>query len=136
MADPAAFNRKVKVFFLSCGSVENPAALQAHQQQLIAYGIKNTYVYFPRYRARMADLEEEPVRFRSAAVPLRHLGDVTIMRTSTFSCFLFGGSGRRSLFRSDEKGFRQFQAGRPAGAVTCSCGQVRVRPPERRMRTR
>jgi enterochelin esterase family protein len=45
MADPAAFNKKVKVLFMSCGSVENPDALKVHQQQLIAAGIANTYVY-------------------------------------------------------------------------------------------
>jgi enterochelin esterase family protein len=45
MADPAAFNKKVKVLFMSCGSLENPDALKAHQQQLAAAGIANTYVY-------------------------------------------------------------------------------------------
>ena len=45
MADPAEFNKKVKVFFFSCGSVENPDALKRHQEQLIAAGITNSYVY-------------------------------------------------------------------------------------------
>jgi enterochelin esterase family protein len=45
MADPAAFNKKVKVLFMSCGSVENPDALKAHQAQLAAAGITNSYVY-------------------------------------------------------------------------------------------
>ncbi|HUI54253.1 MAG TPA: alpha/beta hydrolase-fold protein [Bryobacteraceae bacterium] len=45
MAVPAEFNKKVKVLFMSCGSVENPDALKAHQQQLAAAGIANSYVY-------------------------------------------------------------------------------------------
>jgi enterochelin esterase-like enzyme len=45
MADPAEFNKKVKVFFFSCGSVENADALMKHQQQLIAAGITNSYAY-------------------------------------------------------------------------------------------
>jgi enterochelin esterase-like enzyme len=45
MADPAEFNKKVKVLFMSCGSVENPDALQRHQEQLAAAGITNSYVY-------------------------------------------------------------------------------------------
>ena len=48
MADPAAFNKKVKVFFFSCGTeppLENPDALKKHQENLIAAGITNSYVY-------------------------------------------------------------------------------------------
>lgn len=45
MADPAEFNKKVKVFFFSCGSEENPDALKRHQEQLIAAGITDSYVY-------------------------------------------------------------------------------------------
>jgi enterochelin esterase family protein len=45
MADPAEFNKKVKVFFFSCGTEENPDALKRHQEQLIAAGITNSYVY-------------------------------------------------------------------------------------------
>ena len=45
MADPAEFNKKVKVFFFSCGGEENPDALLKHQEQLIAHGITNSYVY-------------------------------------------------------------------------------------------
>ena len=45
MANPAEFNKKVKVFFFSCGSVERPKNLEIHQQQLIAAGIKNSYIY-------------------------------------------------------------------------------------------
>jgi enterochelin esterase-like enzyme len=45
MADPAAFNKKVKVFYFSCGSEENPSALKTHQEQLIAAGITNSYMY-------------------------------------------------------------------------------------------
>ena len=45
MANPAEFNKKVKVFFFSCGSVERPKNLEVHQQQLIASGITNSYVY-------------------------------------------------------------------------------------------
>lgn len=48
MADPAEFNRKVRVFFFSCGTeppLENPEALKKHQQQLIEAGITNSYVY-------------------------------------------------------------------------------------------
>jgi enterochelin esterase-like enzyme len=48
MADPAEFNRKVKVLFMSFGSeppLENPEALKKHQEQLIAAGITNSYVY-------------------------------------------------------------------------------------------
>jgi enterochelin esterase family protein len=48
MANPAEFNKKVKVFFFSCGTqppLENPEALTKHQQQLIAAGITNSYLY-------------------------------------------------------------------------------------------
>jgi hypothetical protein len=45
MADTAAFNKNVKVFFFSCGSVEKPENLLTHQKQLIAAGITNSYVY-------------------------------------------------------------------------------------------
>jgi enterochelin esterase family protein len=48
MADPAEFNRKVKVLFMSFGSeppLENPEGLKKHQEQLIAAGITNSYVY-------------------------------------------------------------------------------------------
>jgi enterochelin esterase-like enzyme len=48
MADPADFNKKVHVFFFSCGTeppLENPEALKKHQEQLIAAGINNSYVY-------------------------------------------------------------------------------------------
>jgi enterochelin esterase family protein len=48
MANPAEFNKKVHVFFFSCGTeppLENPDALKRHQEQLIAAGIKNSYVY-------------------------------------------------------------------------------------------
>jgi enterochelin esterase-like enzyme len=48
MANPAEFNKKVKVFFFSCGTeppLENPEALKRHQQQLIAAGITNSYLY-------------------------------------------------------------------------------------------
>ena len=44
MADPAEFNKRVKVFFFSCGSVERPENLLTHQKQLIAAGITNRYV--------------------------------------------------------------------------------------------
>jgi hypothetical protein len=48
MADPAKFNREVKVFFFSCGTeppLENPEALKKHQEQLVAGGITNSYLY-------------------------------------------------------------------------------------------
>jgi enterochelin esterase family protein len=45
MANPADFNSKVKVFFFSCGGEENPDALEKHQEQLVAAGITNSYVY-------------------------------------------------------------------------------------------
>ena len=48
MADPAAFNKKVRVLFMSFGSdppLENPEGLKRHQEQLIAAGITNSYVY-------------------------------------------------------------------------------------------
>src|ERR1035441_6815077 len=48
MADPAKFNREVKVFFFSCGTeppLENPEALKKHQEQLITAGITNSYLY-------------------------------------------------------------------------------------------
>ena len=48
MADPAEFNKKVKVLFMSFGTeppIENPDALKRHQEQLIAAGITNSYVY-------------------------------------------------------------------------------------------
>ena len=48
MAAPAAFNSKVKVFFFSTGTeppLENPEGLKKHQEQLVAAGIKNSYLY-------------------------------------------------------------------------------------------
>ncbi len=48
MADPAEFNKQVKVLFMSFGSeppMENPEELQKHQEQLVAAGITNSYVY-------------------------------------------------------------------------------------------
>ncbi len=48
MADPAEFNKKVKVLFMSFGSdppLENPEGLRKHQAELIAAGITNSYVY-------------------------------------------------------------------------------------------
>jgi len=48
MADPAEFNRKVKVLFMSFGTeppLENPEGLKRHQEQLVAHGITNSYVY-------------------------------------------------------------------------------------------
>jgi hypothetical protein len=48
MADPAEFNKKVKVLFMSFGTeppLENPEGLKQHQEQLIAAGITNSYVY-------------------------------------------------------------------------------------------
>jgi len=45
MANPAEFNKQVKVFFFSCGSLERPENLLTHQKQLINAGITNSYVY-------------------------------------------------------------------------------------------
>jgi enterochelin esterase-like enzyme len=48
MADPAEFNRKVKVLFMTFGTeppLENPEGLKRHQEQLIEAGITNSYVY-------------------------------------------------------------------------------------------
>jgi hypothetical protein len=48
MADPAEFNKEVKVLFMSFGSeppLENPEGLKKHQEQLIAAGITSSYVY-------------------------------------------------------------------------------------------
>ncbi len=48
MADPAKFNKEVKVFFFSCGTeppLENPDALQNHLKQLQAAGITKSDVY-------------------------------------------------------------------------------------------
>jgi len=48
MTDPAEFNRKVRVLFMSFGTeppIENAEGLKRHQEQLIAAGIKNSYVY-------------------------------------------------------------------------------------------
>jgi len=48
MADPLEFNKKVKVLFMSFGSeppLENPEGLKKHQEQLVAAGITNSYVY-------------------------------------------------------------------------------------------
>ena len=48
MADIGEFNRKVKVLFMSYGTeapLENPDGLKKHQEQLIAAGITNSYIY-------------------------------------------------------------------------------------------
>ena len=48
MADPAEFNKKVKVLFFSSGTelpLENPEGLKLHYQQLVDAGITNAYLY-------------------------------------------------------------------------------------------
>jgi hypothetical protein len=48
MANPADFNKKVKVLFLSSGTelpLENPEGLKTHYQQLVDAGVTNTYLY-------------------------------------------------------------------------------------------
>jgi len=48
MENPDKFNKEMKVFFFSFGSVpplENADALRKHQQELIAAGITNSYLY-------------------------------------------------------------------------------------------
>jgi enterochelin esterase-like enzyme len=48
MTDPAEFNRKVKVLFMSYGTeppLENAEGLKRHQEQLAAAGITNSYIY-------------------------------------------------------------------------------------------
>ena len=48
MADPAEFNKKVKVLFFGTGTeppLENPEGLKFHQEQLVAYGITNSHLY-------------------------------------------------------------------------------------------
>ena len=48
MANPADFNKKVKVLFLSYGTdppIENPEGLRRHHQQLLDAGITNSYLY-------------------------------------------------------------------------------------------
>jgi len=48
MANPAEFNKQVKVLFMSFGTeppIENSEGLKKHQEQLIAAGIKNSYIY-------------------------------------------------------------------------------------------
>lgn len=48
MANPAEFNKKVKVFFFSTGTkppLENPEGLKTHQEQLKAAGITNSILY-------------------------------------------------------------------------------------------
>ena len=45
MADPHKFNKQVRVFFFSCGSLERPKNLETHQQQLVAAGITDSYIY-------------------------------------------------------------------------------------------
>jgi enterochelin esterase family protein len=46
-ADPIAFKSKVKVLFVSCGSLERPAAPQANHEALEKMGIKNTFYVSP-----------------------------------------------------------------------------------------
>jgi enterochelin esterase family protein len=47
MANPAEFNKKVKVLFMSFGTErpENPEGLKRRQEELLAAGITNSYVY-------------------------------------------------------------------------------------------
>jgi enterochelin esterase-like enzyme len=45
MENAAEFNKKVKIFFFSCGGEEYPDALNQHQKDLIAHGITNSYAY-------------------------------------------------------------------------------------------
>jgi S-formylglutathione hydrolase FrmB len=48
MANPAEFNKRVRVFFFSTGTkppLENPDGLRKHQQELVAAGITNSYLY-------------------------------------------------------------------------------------------
>jgi len=119
MADPAEFNRKVKVLFMSCGSLENPDALKRHQEQLVAAGITNRlHICFPRHRARMADMEKEPVYVRSPAVQVtpfrctaaamkangsdkRPFKETAHHETSTILCFIHGHRGCCDMSGSD-----------------------------------
>ena len=72
MADPAEFNKKVRVFFFSCGTeppLENPEALKIHQKQLdCCRNHQQLPLYLSRHLARMADLEKEPVLLQSTPV--------------------------------------------------------------------
>jgi hypothetical protein len=48
MANPAEFNKRVKIFFFSTGTkppLENPDGLTKHQKDLVAAGITNSYLY-------------------------------------------------------------------------------------------
>ncbi len=45
--DPNAFKSKVKVLFVSCGSLERPAVSQANHEALEKLGIKNTFYVSP-----------------------------------------------------------------------------------------
>ena len=45
--DPNAFKKKVKVLFVSCGSLERPAAAQANHDALEKIGIKSTFYVSP-----------------------------------------------------------------------------------------
>jgi S-formylglutathione hydrolase FrmB len=47
ITDTAAFKKKVKVLFASCGGKERPAALQASHDALDQMGIKNTIYVSP-----------------------------------------------------------------------------------------
>jgi enterochelin esterase-like enzyme len=47
ITDVAAFKKKVKVLFASCGSLERPAALEASHEALEQMGIKNTVYVSP-----------------------------------------------------------------------------------------
>jgi enterochelin esterase-like enzyme len=45
--DPNAFKKKVKVLFVSCGSLERPAAAQANHDALEKIGINSTFYVSP-----------------------------------------------------------------------------------------
>jgi enterochelin esterase-like enzyme len=116
MADPAEFNRKVKVLFMSFGSeppLENPEALKRHQEQLIAAGITNSYVYI--------------------SPGTSHEWQTWRRSLYTFAPLLFKGSSSPapSAARQGERGAAPGQGARGAGARGGFGGPIELGPDDK-----
>jgi enterochelin esterase family protein len=68
-ADPAAFNKKVKVLFLGIGSAEGQGTKNLIDE-LTRVGIHNVYFESPGTAHQWVDAAPVPERFRPKAVPV------------------------------------------------------------------
>ena len=80
LADPAATNKKLKLFYIACGKTDSLfAGAQALHETLDKHEIKHTLRPLRR-GPRLAQLAELPGRLRAAAFPLAP-GNSFVMRS-------------------------------------------------------